>query len=190
MIVATDGVADAHVTWLVRFCVVLSLNVPVAVNCSVVPFAMVGLAGVTAIDCSIAAVTVSDRRAVTPLSVAVIVVVPAATPLASPPGDVIVATDGVRRRPRHLARQVLRRVVAERPRRRELLASVPFAMVGSAGVTAIDCSIAAVTVSVSFGLVTPLSDAVITVVPVAIPEATPRPRRVGDRRHRRSTRPR
>ena len=65
MIVATAVVADAHVTWPVRFCVVLSLNVPVAVNCCVIPFAIDGLAGVTAIDCSAAAVTVSTVEPVT-----------------------------------------------------------------------------------------------------------------------------
>ena len=32
VIVATEVVADAHVTWLVRFCVELSEKVPVAVN--------------------------------------------------------------------------------------------------------------------------------------------------------------
>ena len=52
VIVATVGVADAQVTWLVRFCVELSEKVPVAVNCWVWPLAMLGLAGVTAIDCS------------------------------------------------------------------------------------------------------------------------------------------
>ncbi len=35
-IVATDVVAEAQVTWLVRFCVELSEYVPVAVNCWVV----------------------------------------------------------------------------------------------------------------------------------------------------------
>ena len=49
--VATEVVADAQVTWLVRFSVELSEKVPVAVNCSVCPLAMLGLAGVTAIDC-------------------------------------------------------------------------------------------------------------------------------------------
>ena len=48
--VATEVVAEAQVTWLVRFCVELSEKVPVAVNCSVSPLATVGLAGVTAID--------------------------------------------------------------------------------------------------------------------------------------------
>ena len=50
LIVATDGVAEAQVTGLVRFCVVPSENVPVAVNCCVRPLAMLGFAGVTAID--------------------------------------------------------------------------------------------------------------------------------------------
>ena len=34
LIVATEVVADAQVTWLVRSCVELSEKVPVAVNCS------------------------------------------------------------------------------------------------------------------------------------------------------------
>ena len=51
VIVATEVVAEAQVTWLVRFCVELSEKVPVAVNCWVAPLAMLGLAGVTAIDC-------------------------------------------------------------------------------------------------------------------------------------------
>src|SRR5271169_670932 len=59
VIVATDVVAEAQVTWLVRLAVELSEYVPVAVNCSVSPLAMLGLAGVTAIDCKAAAVTVS-----------------------------------------------------------------------------------------------------------------------------------
>src|SRR4051812_46735932 len=60
--VATVRAAEAQATWLVRSCVELSEKVPVAVNCCVVPAAMVGLAGVTAIDrrvWGIAAVTVT-----------------------------------------------------------------------------------------------------------------------------------
>ena len=41
---------ESQVTDVVRFCVVLSEYVPVAVNCWVVPGAMLGPAGVTAID--------------------------------------------------------------------------------------------------------------------------------------------
>ena len=92
--VATVGVAEAHVTMPVRFCVLLSLKVPVAVNCCVVPFAMDGFAGVTAIDCSTAAVTVSTVEPVTPLSVALMVLVPLLTPVARPPA-LMVATEVV-----------------------------------------------------------------------------------------------
>ena len=58
VIVATEVVCEAHVTELVRFCVELSENVPVAVNCSEVPFAIERFAAVTAIDTNVADVTV------------------------------------------------------------------------------------------------------------------------------------
>ena len=58
LIVAVAGVTDVHVAEFVRFCVLLSLYVPVAVNCCVAPLAIEGVAGVTAIDTSVAAVTV------------------------------------------------------------------------------------------------------------------------------------
>ncbi len=48
--VATEGVADAQVTWLVRFSVESSEKRPVAVNCWAPPMGMLGLAGVTVID--------------------------------------------------------------------------------------------------------------------------------------------
>ena len=47
-----------HFTELVRFCVLPSVKVPVAVNCSVSPRATEGLAGVTAMDTKAAAETV------------------------------------------------------------------------------------------------------------------------------------
>jgi len=47
--------------------------------------ATVGLPGVTAIDCSVAAVTVSTVEPTTDPEVALIVVVPIATAVASPP---------------------------------------------------------------------------------------------------------
>ena len=110
--VATDVFADAQVTWPVRSCVELSEKVPVAVNGSVSPLGTLGLAGVTAIDCRTAGPTVSTVWPVTPPKVALIVEVPVANPLASP-SAVIVATDGVRRHPGHLAGQVLGRAVGE-----------------------------------------------------------------------------
>src|SRR5205823_2497571 len=93
-IVATERVAEAQVTELVRSCVDLSVNVPVAVNCCFVPLAMLGLAGVTAIDCSAAAVTVRTVEPVTPFSVAVMLDVPVAAAVASPVA-LMVATEGV-----------------------------------------------------------------------------------------------
>jgi hypothetical protein len=93
LIVATPGVEELHVAVLVRFCVLPLLYVPVAVNCCVVPMAMEGFAGVTAIDTSAGAVTVSVVEPVILPSVALIVDVPVFTPFAKPPA-VIVATPG------------------------------------------------------------------------------------------------
>src|SRR4029077_20846011 len=53
LIVVAAVFADAHVTWLVRFCVLESEYVPVAVYCWVAPAASAVLAGVTAIDVSV-----------------------------------------------------------------------------------------------------------------------------------------
>ena len=79
----------AQVTIVVTFWVELSSKVPVAVNWTLVPLAIDGVAGVTAIDVSVAPVTV---RVVMPLMaplVAVMTVVPAATPEASPPAEIV-----------------------------------------------------------------------------------------------------
>src|SRR6202007_1720720 len=62
LIVATAAVPEAH-TALLSTCVVLSLNVPVAVNCCVAPLVIEGFAGVTAIDTSVAGFTVSVAAA-------------------------------------------------------------------------------------------------------------------------------
>ena len=63
-------------------------------NCWVKPFVIDGFAGVTAIDCSAAAVTVNVVEPLTAPEVALIVLVPAATPVASP-ALVMVALAGV-----------------------------------------------------------------------------------------------
>ena len=70
MIVATVTADELHVAVLVRFCVVPSLKVPVAVNCWVPPFGTDGFAGVTATDTSVAAVPVSVVLPVMPLEAA------------------------------------------------------------------------------------------------------------------------
>ena len=57
---------------------------PVAVNCFVVPTAMLEFAGVTAIETRVAAVTVSEAVPLTDPEVAVIAAVPVPTPVARP----------------------------------------------------------------------------------------------------------
>ncbi|HXO05101.1 MAG TPA: hypothetical protein VN884_05670 [Candidatus Sulfotelmatobacter sp.] len=88
-IVATLVVCELHVTELVKFCVELSEKVPVAVNCSVLPFAIDGLAGVTAIDTNVAEVTVSTVDPLTLPEIAMIVLEPAAFAVAIPPGAIV-----------------------------------------------------------------------------------------------------
>src|SRR5678816_207989 len=77
-IVAVPGVADAHVTCVVRSCVVVSVKVPVATNFAVVPLAIDGVVVVTAIDTSAAGVTVSTVEPMIVPLLAVFVVVPSA----------------------------------------------------------------------------------------------------------------
>jgi hypothetical protein len=62
------------------------------VNCCVAPFAIDGAAGVTAIDCSVAAVPVSVAMFdVTLLSVAVMFVEPTPVTVARPPAAIVAA---------------------------------------------------------------------------------------------------
>jgi hypothetical protein len=167
-------VCEVHVAVLVKFCVELSEKVPVAVNCCVVPFAIDGFAGVTAIDTSVGAVAVTVR-VVEPLmapEAALIVVVPAATPVANPP-VVIVATVVVCEV--HVA--VLVKFCVELSEKVPVAVNcsvAPFTIDGFAGVTAIDTSVGAVTVTVR--VVEPLiapEVACILLVPAATPVANP-----------------
>jgi hypothetical protein len=146
-VIVADAVFDElHVAVLVRFWVVPSLKVPVAVNCWVAPLVIVGFEGVTAIDCSVAAVTVSVVEPFTVPDVALMVEVPTPAPVASP-AAVIVATVVV---------PELQVAVAVRfwvvPSLNVPVAVncwvAPLVIEGFTGVTAIDCSVAAVTVSV------------------------------------------
>ena len=77
-----DAVAD-------RSCVVPSLYTPVAANDCDVPFAMLAVDGVTWTLVSVAAVTVSVAVADNPPEVAVIVALPAPTPVARPVLDTV-----------------------------------------------------------------------------------------------------
>ena len=155
VIVATVVVCELHVAVLVKFCVELSEKVPVAVNCWVVPLAMEGFAGVTAIDTSVGALAVTVR-VVEPLiapEAALIVLVPAAAPVANPPA-LIVATLVVCEV--HVA--VLVRFCVELSEKVPVAVNcsvAPLAIEGFAGVTAIDTSVGAVTVSVVEPLTAP-----------------------------------
>jgi hypothetical protein len=85
VIVAVVVFNELQVTVEVRFCVDPSLYVPVAVNCVRVPSGTEAFAGVTAIESSTGAVTFSVAVPTTPLTVAVIVVVPGVKAVANPP---------------------------------------------------------------------------------------------------------
>ena len=61
LIVATPVFDELHCTVFVMSCTLLSVNVPVAVNCCFKPNAIEGIAGVTAIDTTVAGVTVAGE---------------------------------------------------------------------------------------------------------------------------------
>jgi hypothetical protein len=174
LIVAVVGVSEDHVAVLVRFCVLPSLNVPVAVNCCVVPNAIDGVAGVTANDTSTAAVTVSVVDPLTPPTLAVMFALPTPTPLATPgvgPPVVIVLTPGVSEL--HSTVLVMFCVLPSVYVPVAVKACVvPSEMTGTAGVTAIETSTAGVTVTVVEPLIVP-NVAVTLVLPKATLLATP-----------------
>jgi len=91
--VATDGSDELQVTSVVISYLVRSEYEPVAVNCWVSPRGVLGLADVTAIEDRMAKFTVRAVAPETLPKVAVMVVVPAATAVASPL-LLVVATDG------------------------------------------------------------------------------------------------
>jgi len=81
---AIEEFDELHVAELVRSCVLPSLNVPIAVNCWVVPNATEGFGGVTAIDCSVAPVIAKPPEPLTLPNVATTVTAPAPTEVANP----------------------------------------------------------------------------------------------------------
>ena len=99
LIVMAAPFDDAQVTEVVKFCVVESLKVPMAVNCWVALIAMSALVGVTASEASTAGVTVSVAMfEVIPADTAVIddVPVPAAQALPCEPAALLMlATERV-----------------------------------------------------------------------------------------------
>ena len=88
--VATGGALELHVTVMAFF--EPSVYTPIAVNCCVIPATMLAVAGVTLIDASVAAVTVKVAAPEMLPEVAVMLVEPTASAVATPLGP-IVATD-------------------------------------------------------------------------------------------------
>jgi hypothetical protein len=84
LMVAKAGEDEVQTTELVMSCVLASENVPVAVNCFVVCGAMLEFAGVTAMETTVAPVTVNEAVPLTEPDVAVMVTVPVATPVTRP----------------------------------------------------------------------------------------------------------
>jgi hypothetical protein len=87
LIVATLVLNDCQVTEFVKFCVLPSEYVPVAVNCSVANCEIVGDTGETAIEISVGVITLVTVRVVDAVmapEVAVMVAVPVVTADASP----------------------------------------------------------------------------------------------------------
>jgi hypothetical protein len=170
VIVTKPVVCEVQVAEPVKFCVELSEKVPVAVNCSVVPFAIEGFAGVTATDTSVGPVTVRFVVPLTAPDVACIWLVPADTAVAEPPAP-IVATPVV------CEVQVTEPVkfcveLSEKVPVAVNCSVLPFAIEGFAGVTAIDTRVAEVTVSRVDPLTLP-DVAMIMLVPAAFAVAIP-----------------
>jgi len=90
---ATPALLEVQVAKVVNTCVLLSLKVPVAMNCRLCPVLIVALAGVTASEVSVALVTFTEIvPAGTDPKTALMVAVPGATPRTTPPLAETVAT--------------------------------------------------------------------------------------------------
>ena len=157
---------------LVRFCVLPSLNVPVAVNCTVVPLAIEELPALIVIDCSVAAVIVSANELdVMPLCVAVMLLEPIAAPVAKP--VVLMLTVAVFEEAqvavlvRFCVLPSLNVPVAVN------CTLVPLAIEELLALIVMDCNVAAVTERTRVLDVIPLCVAVMLLEPVAAPVARP-----------------
>ena len=85
LMVAVAVFDELQVTLVVRSWVEVSENVPMALNCCVVPMAALGPAGVTTIDCNVAAVTTNGTaEALTAPKLAPMLKVPGVCAVARP----------------------------------------------------------------------------------------------------------
>ena len=172
--VATPAVEELQVTDAVRFCVVLSENVPVAVNCCVDPVAREAIRGVTAIESNVAGVTVNRVDPDLFPNVAVSVADPTATGVANPfePAALLMAAIDDADEPQVTA--VVRFCVepSEYVPVTVNCRVVPNAMLGLDGIIARETSVACVTVRVVLPEMPP-NVAVMVVDPTATGVANP-----------------
>jgi hypothetical protein len=169
LIVAEAAVEELQSTDAVMSCVLLSLKVPVAVNCLVAPMGMVELTGETESETRVAFVTVTAAVPLTPPEFAVRVTLPAATPDASP---VEFTVSKFCAEEDHVTEGNSWVLPSSKMPVALNCAVVPAAMVAVAGVTETDCRCAFTTVKSEESVKAP-TVAVIVVVPgptvVAIP---------------------
>ena len=142
--VAIRSSEEAHVTCVVRSCVEASVNVPVATNGFVVPRAIEGFVGVTAIETSAALVTVRVVLPLIPETVAETFEVPIPAPVARPfwPAtfDTVATSVSVEAQVAWVVRSFV--VWSEYVPVARNGCVVPFAIDGFVGVTAIETSLA------------------------------------------------
>jgi hypothetical protein len=171
LIVAAAGLEELHTTDPETSCVLLSLNEPVAVNCRVVPVAIVAFAGVTVSETKLAPVTVSDAIPLTDPDATVMVAVPVPRLVANPfESTVATALD-----PEDHVTDVNGCVLPSSKLPTALnCCVVPSAIVASAGLTEIEVRCAATTVNKVLSLSEP-TVAVIVVEPAANVVAMPDP---------------
>lgn len=170
-IVAAAAFDELHSTDPEMSCVLLSLKVPVAENCLVVPVAMLAFAGVTASDTRLAPVTVSEVLPLTDPLAAEIVVVPTLSPVATPLASTFATLPDEDDQLSEVSSCVL--PSSKFPTTLNC-SSVPIEIDGSAGLSEMDTRCAATTVNVLVSLSAP-KVAVIVVEPAASVVAKPVP---------------
>lgn len=171
LIVATAGLEELHTTDPDMSCVLLSLKVPVAENCLVVPVAIDAFAGVTTSDTRLAPVTVRDAVPVTDPDATVMVSVPVPRVVANP----FESTDATALDPEDHVTEVNGCVLPSSKFPTALnCCVVPTAIEALAGLTVIEVRCAATTVNSVLSLSEP-TVAVIVVEPAASVVAMPDP---------------
>jgi hypothetical protein len=169
--VAVAGLEEPQRTESVRSCVLLSLKVPVAVNCLVVPTAILEFAGVTAIDTNAALLTLSEAVPVTEPEIALMVDDPVPTAVARPEGLMVAVpgSDDV-----HVTDVKSCVLPSSKVPTALNCCSVPRAIATAFGSTSMDIRCAGTTVRVVVSLRDP-TVAVIVVCPAPAVVATPEP---------------